>query len=127
MRFDAKEIVHLIDKRADEWTPASLRRTFLEYGCAVVRGAIPTYQLDWMSEIVARAYQQTNEVHVYDRDLMNFSNGTVSGFELSNTDLLQGLLQAVFVGQNWRRESVTARRIQGVELNHDWQQPLDLH
>jgi len=127
MTIDASLIAREIDRRADQWTAESLHRAFILHGCAVVRDVIPLDRLSKIRDLINVVYETTSDLHVYDRDLEQFTEGRITGFELADVPLLQDLLRLVFRGQNWKRDSVSARRIQGVKANQNWQQPLELH
>jgi hypothetical protein len=125
---DARALARKLDAPASSWTPEKLHLTFLKYGCAVVRGAIDRSVQGKVKQAIDNAYlQKPDETHVYDPDIAVASKDGVSGWELVDTPLLQGFLRLAFSGQDWRRLSVTARRIQGVGQDKNWQPPLELH
>jgi hypothetical protein len=125
---DTTKIAGIIDRPASEWTPETLHRTFLDYGCAVVRNAVPRSTLGEVKGVIETAYSKTTDVHVYDKDILETSAGKLTGFELiSSSPLLGAFLERVYQGQQWKQSDVTARRIQGIESDQTWQQPLDLH
>jgi hypothetical protein len=90
--------------------------------------AINPMRLGKTKAVIDEAYRAKPGLHVHDADLLEVTNGFWSGWEMADTPLLQDFLRAVFAGQEWRREFVTARRIQGFDANsQDWQKPLELH
>jgi hypothetical protein len=127
-RINAATIAKSIDRPGSDWTDETLHRAFLKFGCAVVREIIPRNTLDDVRSVVETAYAKTDGLHVHDPEILETSGGRFNGFELvSSVPLLSALLQRVYVGQNWRPESVTARRIQGSVHDQSWQQPIHLH
>ena len=126
-QIDVDEVAPRIDMRSDQWTPEKLHDAFTRHGCAVVRNAISIQRLNELHDLVVEAYRTTTDLHVYDRELLKLTGGRVSGFELVDVPLLQDLLKLVYAGQGWQEDSVTARRIHGVDIDHGWQPPLRLH
>ena len=98
MHINAACLACEFDKSATEWTVASLHRTFLDYGCAVVRGVIPFARLAATRDAISAAYEKTAELHVHDPDIRAISGGKPSGFELVDLPLLKGFLRRVFTG-----------------------------
>jgi hypothetical protein len=88
---------------------------------------IPNNVLQSIRDVIASAYTKTTDLHVYDPDIRATSNGTLSGFELVDVPLLREFLDRVYEDQEWRQHSVAARRIEGVDTDQGWQQPLELH
>jgi hypothetical protein len=123
----APALASILDRHATDWSPATLREIFLRHGCAVIRGLISQDRLRDLKGFIAEAYAKTEGLHVYDHDLIDISNGRVSGFELVDTPLVDSFLDLIYSGQEWTQDSVTTRRIDGVADNHGWQKPLDLH
>jgi len=134
------ELAEKLDKSLSDWTPRTLHRTFVEQGCAVVRNAIPANRLDDVKAATVIAFQgrkewldtrrakaRAQDPHVYDQDIRRVTDGNLSGFELVDVPLLKDFLSYVYEGQNWREHSVAARRIQGTELDEEYQKPLELH
>jgi len=116
-----------LDKFASEWTPDSLRDCFCTHGCAVVREVVPTELLGRINTAVEGAYRvRTDAVHIDGSDIQA-ADGELTGFEVADTPLLRGFLDRVYIGQKYRPYNVVARRIQGVQNNKEYQQPLDLH
>jgi hypothetical protein len=127
-RVDAKGLSREIDRDASDWSVEKLHRTFLKYGCAIVRNIINHETLSAVQNAISKSYERVNELHVYDSDIRTATAGVLSGFELVNdAQLLRDFLSRVYAGQSWREYSVSARRIQGPELKENWQQPLELH
>jgi hypothetical protein len=122
---NAQEISKVIDRH--DWTPDALHDVFVKYGCAVVRQAVPENLLFEIKNGIDLAYSRKDDLHVYDKDIAKATDGRLTGFEAAETPLLQEFLGLVFRGQNYKRAHVTARRIQGTELQQEWQKPLDLH
>src|ERR1700738_2114886 len=117
--INADEIAGQIDRNAVDWTPDTLRGVFVTHGCAVVRDVIPLEHLTSLHDLITQAYRNETGPHVYDTHLLEITGGRTSGFELVDVPLLQGLLKEAYAGQDWRRDSFTARRIQGVDADHD--------
>jgi hypothetical protein len=116
-----------IDRAATAWTPESLRAAYVRHGCAVVRGAIDLEKIARVREVTVEAYARTRATHMHDKDIAEASGGRVSGFDLIAHPLLTRFLDLVFVGQRYRREDATSRRIGARASNEDWQAPLELH
>jgi hypothetical protein len=127
MAINAASLARELDKSAAEWTVAGLHRTFLDHGCAVVRDVIPIARLAATRDAISAAYEKTADPHVHDPDIRSISGGKLSGFELVDLPLLKGFLGRIFRGRYWKEHSVSARRVQGTELDQQWQRPLDLH
>jgi hypothetical protein len=127
--IDADSLIPILDRRAEDWTAEGLRETFMKYGCAVVRQMAPIAALQEVEAAIAAAYSVKTSpgFHVYDADIANASEGRITGYEIVDTPLLRRFLTLVYQGQTYRRSSVNARRIQGVEGNETWQEPLGLH
>jgi hypothetical protein len=128
-KIDAGSLVPTVDRRAEDWSAEELHRTFIRYGCAIVRRAAPIQALQEIEAAILVAYSQKTEpgFHVYDSDIAEASGGRLTGYEAVDTPLLRAFLALVYEGQVYRRDSVTARRIQGVDGNEAWQRPLGLH
>jgi hypothetical protein len=124
---DASQLTGTLDRRASEWTPQSLHQIFLRHGCTIIREAVPHTVLKNVKNLIATAYENTADLHVYDQDIRKASAGRFSGFELVDDPLIQDFLDRLYDGQTWRRDSVTARRVNGAEINQGWQRPLPLH
>jgi hypothetical protein len=126
--IDAEALLPAIDRSAPDRTTRELHQTFLAHGCAIVRGAVDPMRLAKTKAVIDEAYREKPGLHVHDADLLEVSGGFWSGWEMVDTPLLQHFLRAVFASQEWRREFVTARRIQGFEASsQDWQKPLELY
>jgi hypothetical protein len=125
--ISAPALSHKLDRSCADWSPRSLHETFLKHGCAVVRDLIPCDLLRKVQRAIEAAYTKTDGLHVYDPDILKSSAGRFSGFELVDVPLVNDFLPLVYVGQGWTRESVTARRIEGVDQGRGWQNPLGLH
>ncbi|WP_315763391.1 hypothetical protein [Bradyrhizobium sp. SZCCHNS2005] len=128
IEINAKALSKTLDRPASSWTPASLHRVFLLHGCAVVRGAVDCATRTRVKQAIDTAYLgRPSEPHVYDTDITTATQGAVTGWELAVSPLIQDFLKLAFSGQSWKPAYVTARRIQGMEANQEWQQPLELH
>jgi hypothetical protein len=126
MEIDARALAPKLDRRADQWTPETLHRTFLKYGCAVVRGGIDHATQAKIKEAIDAAYLSRPGPQVWHPDIMAASGGRVSGWELVDTTLLQDFLAIAFAGQDWRPSHVATRRVK-VASNQEWMKPLELH
>jgi hypothetical protein len=125
---NAGVLTSVLDKPVSQWTAASLHRTFLAHGCAILRGAIDRGRLADTRLAIEEAYVQYPGLHVHDPHIRTVTKERMSGWELADIPLLQGFLKLVFAGQNWGGREMTARRIQGFDRDsRDWQRPLDLH
>jgi hypothetical protein len=93
----------------------------------VVRGAIDRNTIATLRDITSGIYACINDVHVYEPQIAEATQGKVSGFALIANPLLKKFLELVFAGQTYERESATARRIKAAGSESDWQEPLELH
>jgi hypothetical protein len=75
MAINAASLARELDKSAAEWTVASLHRTFLDHGCAVVRDVIPIARLAATRDAISAAYEKTADPHVHDPDIRSISGG----------------------------------------------------
>lgn len=116
-----------IDRDVAAWTPESLRAAYIRHGCAVVRGAIDRDMIERLREVTSAIYARTNDVHVYEPQIVEATQGRVSAFDLIGNPTLKRFLDLVFAGQRYGRESAAARRIMGGKRQQDWQPPLALH
>lgn len=124
---DWPAVFHAIDRDISEWTPASLRAAYVEHGCAVVRRAIDLEAIARLHAITSELYTRAVGVHVFEPEIVEASQGRVSGFDLVSNPLLTQFLDCVFAGQHYQRESATARRIGAPGDQAGWQPPLSLH
>jgi hypothetical protein len=116
-----------IDRDVSAWTPDSLRAAYIRHGCAVVRGAIDVGTIEKVRAVTADIFSRISDVHVFEPQISEATQGRVSGFDLIAHPTLRRFLDLVYVSQCYRRGSATARRIKGRESNADWQEPLELH
>jgi hypothetical protein len=124
---DWPNVFRAIDRDIAAWTPEILRAAYVAHGCAVVRGAIDLDMIASLRRITSDIYDRTSSVHVHDPEIAEATQGERSGFDLISHPALKRFLDLIFVGQRYRREDSTARRISGTEMQSDWQPPLELH
>jgi ectoine hydroxylase-related dioxygenase (phytanoyl-CoA dioxygenase family) len=124
---DWPAIFRAIDRDITAWTPESLRAAFVEHGCAVVRRAIDLEAIARLRAVTSELYTRTTDVHVFEAEIAEATQGVVSGFDLISNPLLMQFLDRIFAGQRYRRESAAARRVSGAEHRLGWQPPLSLH
>ena len=79
---DWPAVFHAIDRDISEWTPASLRAAYVEHGCAVVRRAIDLEAIARLHAITSELYTRAVGVHVFEPEIVEASQGRVSGFDL---------------------------------------------
>jgi Phytanoyl-CoA dioxygenase (PhyH) len=124
---DWPSVFREIDRPASAWTPETLRGAYVRHGCAVARGAIDAEAIARVRQITSEVYARTGEEHVHEPDIAAASGGRVSGFDLVANPLLARFLDRIFVGQRFRRENATARRVASGKPQQGWQPPLALH
>jgi hypothetical protein len=115
-KIDASEIAPVIDRSLSEWTPENLRQAYLDYGCAIVRGAVLPDLLCKVHAAIDAAYARTKDVHVYDRDLKAVTAGALTGYEIVGDPKLKQFLDLVFCGQWLAGAALAASRLSNPSL-----------
>jgi hypothetical protein len=121
------EIAREIDRPLSDWSAESLYLTYLQHGCAIVRNAIDLSKIAEIKELATRIYSRKAGLHIYEPDFHEEAHGRASLVGLIDRPPFNELRNKVFAGQSFSLQDAVCRRIQGSELNQDWQQPLALH